>query len=203
MDPIAVAAALLRAQLPDVPLREGASMMARVASRGESHAVIVIAGIPVTAQVPPEVQAGATLKLKVQEVTPERVTLRIDPQQPAQSQPAPTTAATPTPMVGTAQAPMQLQAKVEVEEPPARRRGADGEPADVVSLAFNSPTLGRLDLRLELRGERLLAEVTTPAGRPHAIANGGAERLRAKLEDVGLEATVKVRPRHTPLDLYA
>ena len=40
-------------------------MMARVASRGESHAVIVIAGIPVTAQVPPEVQAGATLKLKV------------------------------------------------------------------------------------------------------------------------------------------
>jgi hypothetical protein len=200
MDPIAVTAALLRAQLPDVPLREGASMMARVASRGESHAVIVIAGIPVTAQVPPEVQAGATLRLKVQEVTPERVTLQIDPPQPAQSQQAP---ATPAPTVGNAQAPMQLHAKVEVEEPPARRRGADGEPADVVSLAFTSPTLGRLDLRLELRGERLLAEVTTPAGRPHAIANGGAERLRAKLEEVGLEATVKVRPRHTPLDLYA
>ena len=60
-------------------------------------------------------------------------------------------------MVATLAAAMQLQPpKVEVEEPPARRRGADGEPADVVSLAFNSPTLGRLDLRLELRGERLL-----------------------------------------------
>ena len=35
MDPIAVTAALLRAQLPDVPIREGASLMARVASRGE------------------------------------------------------------------------------------------------------------------------------------------------------------------------
>jgi hypothetical protein len=199
MEPIAVAAALLRAQLPDVPLREGASMMARVASRGDSLAVIVIAGIPVTAQIPPEVEAGATLKLKVQEVTPERVTLRIEPQQPAQVQ-TPTTA---TPLVGTAAAPMQLPARVEVEEPPARRRGADGEPADVVSLSFNSPTLGRLDLRLELRGERLLAEVTTPAGRPHAVASQGSERLRAKLEESGLDATVNVRPRHTPLDLYA
>ena len=41
--------------------------------------MIMIAGIPVTAQLPPEVQAGATLKLKVQEVTPERVTLQIAP----------------------------------------------------------------------------------------------------------------------------
>ena len=107
-------------------------------------------------------------------------------------------------MVPTLAAAMQLQPpKVEVEEPPGRRRGADGEPADVVSLAFNSPTLGRLELRLELRGERLLAEVTTPAGRPHAIASGASERLRAKLEAAGLEATVKIRPRNEPLDLYA
>ena len=50
-------------------------------------------------------------------------------------------------------APMPLQpGKVQVEEAPARRPGADGEPADVVTLAFTSPTLGRLDLRLELRG---------------------------------------------------
>ena len=99
---------------------------------------------------------------------------------------------------------MQLQPpKVEVEEPPGRRRGADGEPADVVSLVFNSPTLGRLDLRLELRGERLLAEVTTPSGRPHAIASEGSELLRAQLEAAGLEATVKIHPRQESLDLYA
>jgi hypothetical protein len=49
----------------------------------------------------------------------------------------------------------------------------------------------------------LLAEVTTPAGRPHAIARQGSERLRAKLEAAGLEATVKIRPRHESLDLYA
>ena len=34
-------------------------------------------------------------------------------------------------------------------------------------------------------------------------ASGASERLRANLEAVGLEATVNVRPRHTPLDLYA
>ena len=206
MDPIAVTAALLRNQLPDVTIREGASMMARVASKGESHAVIVIAGIPVTAKLPPEVQAGATLKLKVAgghagagDAADRPAAAR---QAPQAAQPA--TQASPNQVIGTFAPAMQpVQAKVEVEERPARRRGADGEPADVVSLAFTSPTLGRLDLRLELRGERLLTEITTPAGRPHAIANEGAERLRATLEAAGLEATVKVRPRHQPLDLYA
>jgi hypothetical protein len=193
MDPIAVTAALLRNQLPDVPIREGASMMARVASRGESHAVIVIAGIPVTAELPPEIEAGATLKLKVKEVSAERVWLQIDPHG---STPAP-------PVAAGAQQLQALPPKVAVEEPPGRRRGADGELADVVSLAFNSPTLGRLDLRLELRGDKLLTEITTPAGHPHSLASTNAERLRANLEAVGLEATVKVRPRHTPLDLYA
>src|SRR5215210_3773194 len=114
MDPIAVTAALVRAQMPDVPLREGATLMARVASRGESHAVIVLAGIPVTAQIPPDVQAGATLKLKVQEVTPERVTLQIDPQQPTQ-----TPAQAPVPTLADVPAAMQLRPRVEVEEPPA------------------------------------------------------------------------------------
>jgi hypothetical protein len=106
-------------------------------------------------------------------------------------------------VVGQGQAQFQPQVRVQVEEPPARRRGADGEAASVVKLAFNSPALGRLDLKLELRGERILAEITTPAGRPHAIAHHGAERLRAKLEDAGLDPTVRVLPRSEPLDLYA
>ena len=120
--------------------------------------------------------------------------------QPAAAQPA----SSPNQVIGAfAQGQQPVQAKVEVEERPARRRGADGEPADVVSLAFTSPTLGRLDLRLELRGDRLLTEITTPAGRSHAIATEGSERLRATLEAAGLDATVHVRPRHQPLDLYA
>ena len=47
VDPVvSVATALLRAQLPEVTLREGASVTARVASRGEGHGVLVLAGIP-------------------------------------------------------------------------------------------------------------------------------------------------------------
>src|SRR6188474_453632 len=132
MDPIAVTAALLRTQLPDVPIREGASMMARVASKGDSHSVLVIAGIPVTAELPPEIPEGATLKLKVKEVSAERVWLQIDPQQ--------ATAST----IVQAAPPLELRPQVAVEESPGRGRGADGELADIVSLAFNSPTLGRL-----------------------------------------------------------
>src|SRR4051812_33456198 len=192
MQPIAVTAALLRAQLPDLPLREGATLLARVASRGESNAVIVVAGIPLTAQVPPDVQAGATLRLKVQEVTAERITLQIDRGEPAAPPPAapahghaaappvaaeqPAQPAPPPPLAGPGAAPAEVrQPRVDVQERPARKRSAiGGEPADVVSLAFTSPSLGRLDLRLELRGQRLLAEVTTAAGLPHAVASGAS-----------------------------
>src|SRR5262245_30730118 len=91
MEPIAVTASLLRNQLPDLAIREGATLMARVASRGEGgRAVIVIAGVPIAATVPPEIPAGATLKLQVQQASADRLTLRIVPQQqPGQTSPAP------------------------------------------------------------------------------------------------------------------
>src|SRR3954470_12047231 len=101
MDPIAVNPAVLRQQLPDVPLREGATMMARVAARSGSQAVIVIAGVPLTAQVPPEVPSGATLRLRVAEVSPERVMLRIEPEGAEQrGQPAPPPPPPPAPPAG-------------------------------------------------------------------------------------------------------
>jgi hypothetical protein len=188
MEPIAVAAALLREQLPDVTLRPGSTVVARVASLHEQRAVIVLAGVPLTAEVPPGVENGATLRLKVREVTPDRVTLQIDPQQAVAPQ-AP---------------PPELQPpRVMVEEPPHRGRGENGEPADIVSLSFNSPTLGRIDLRLELNGVRLLTDVTTPAGPATDLAAGSSERLRANLEGKGLDATVRVRPRRQSFDGYA
>jgi hypothetical protein len=189
MEPIAVAAALLRAQLPDVTLRAGSTVMARVASKHEQHAVLILAGIPLTAEIPPEVENGATLRLKVREVTPERVTLQLDGQAPVVAQPAP--------------APQGQSAKVTVEEPPQRRGGAGGEPVDVVALAFHSPALGRIDLRLELRGDRLLADVSTAAGPPLDVAQASSERLRANLTAAGLDPTVRVQPRREPFDVYA
>jgi hypothetical protein len=187
MEPIAVVAALLREQLPDVTLRPGSTVLARVASVHEQRAVLVLAGIPLTAEVPPGLENGATLRLKVHEVTPDRVTLQIDPQ-----------------VVPQQAAPAQAQEpRVVVEEPPHRGRGEDGEPADIVSLSFTSPALGRIDLRLELTGVRLLTDVTTPAGPATDLARGSSERLRANLEGVGLDPTVRVRPRRRSFDGYA
>jgi hypothetical protein len=191
MDPIAVEALLLRRQLPELTLRPGVTLLARVASRGEQHAVLVLAGVPLTAKVPEEVQTGETLRLKVQEVTPERVTLRLDPV-------APPPAAAPAP------APPPPPASVTVQDPPARRRGTDGRPVHTVALAFHSPVLGRLDLRVELGGDRVLAAVEAPGGAPFERARGAAEALEAALAGrTGLTAAVQVRPRREPLDVYA
>jgi hypothetical protein len=122
--------------------------------------------------------------------------------QPAAGQPPGIPAAALTGQAAAPPPPLP-PAEVRVEEAPNRRRGADGAPADVVALAFTSPTLGRLDLRLELRGDKLLADVTTEAGLPFAVANGARERLRAKLAEAGLEPTVKVQPRQRTFDVYA
>src|ERR1044072_2211771 len=65
MEPvIGIETLLLRTQLPEVTLRPGTSVVARVLSRGESHGVLVIAGIPLSAQLPAEVgRTGETLRL--------------------------------------------------------------------------------------------------------------------------------------------
>jgi hypothetical protein len=185
MEPVvAVQTLLLRAQLPELPLRPGTSVVARVLSRGESHGVLVIAGIPLTAQLPEQVgAAGETLRLSVQEVTPERVTLALVHQPPAPAEPRP--------------------ARVTVQDAP-RRTAAGGEERTTVALAFHSEALGRLDLRIDLASGRVHAAVAAPAGPAHELADAAAGRLREGLQErTGLKADVRVTPRREPLDLYA
>jgi hypothetical protein len=188
VDPVvSVQTLLLRAQMPELVLRPGASVMARVASRGEEHGVLVLAGIPLTAQLPDEVRAGATLKLLVQEVTPERVVLRLD-----------------NPEVGPAPQQQAASPRVSVQEPPRRHRDAAGEETATVALSFESPALGRLDLRIDLATGGVQAAIAAPAGRAYEAAAGGAERLRASLATAtDRPAAVRVTPRREPLDLYA
>jgi hypothetical protein len=191
VDPVvSVATALLRAQLPEVTLREGQSVMARVASRGEGHGVLVLAGIPLTARLPGGIESGATLKLRIEEVSPERVVLRMD------AQAVDLLAAGPPPARPDAP-------KLAVGEPP-RRAAGEQEGGASVSLAFVSPALGRLDLRIDLATGAVQVGVETPAGRAYEAAAASSERLRATLEQA-LErpASVRVTPRREPLDVYA
>jgi hypothetical protein len=191
MEPVvAIKTLLLQQQLPDVQLRAGTSVVARVASRGENHGVLVIAGIPLTAQLPEEVgRAGETLRLAVSDVTPERVTLQLEQVIPPAGQPVPERSH-PT--------------RVQVEDPPRTVR-VGGEERSTVALSFHSDALGRLDLRLDLvRGKRVAAAVEAPAGRSFTLAHRAGARLHDGLRArTGLEADVRITPRREPLDVYA
>jgi hypothetical protein len=193
VDPVvAIRTLLLREALPDVALRVGTTVVARVASRGPEHGVLVLAGVPLTARLPDEVRAGATLRLRVDDVSPEQVTLKLDADPALAAQQAQAPAATPTPP------------RVAVQDPPQRRRTAEGEDGHTVALAFTSPALGRLDLRIDLTARRVEAVVDARQGAPYERAHHQAERLRASLEArTGLAATVRIRPRHDPVDVYA
>ena len=189
VDPISVDALLLRAQLPELTLRPGATLVARVAARAESHGVLVLAGLPLTAQLPDEVAAGATLRLTVTEASAEKIVLRMEP---------PATVVAPPPPPAAAPA----RAEVRVQERARRRGGGDDEEASV-ALSFASAALGRLDLRVEV-GATVRVEVVAPAGRSHDLAARHAEELRSVLEhELAGRAVVSVKPRREPVDLYA
>jgi hypothetical protein len=188
MEPVVVQTLLLKAQLPELTLRPGASIVARVLSRGESHGVLVIAGVPLSAQLPEEVGAtGETLRLTVREVTPERVTLQLDQTLPA----------------ATHAAQQAQRTRVTVDDPPRTVR-AGGEQRATVALSFHSEPLGRLDIRIEVAGSRVTTAVQADAGQPFELASAAAQNLEDGLRvRTGLDAEVRVSPRRDPLDVYA
>src|SRR5918911_4851498 len=86
-----VEAAFLRRQMPDLLLRPGATFDARVAERGEGrHGIITLAGVPLVAELPDEVQQGDTLKLLVADTRGEKVLMRLVQEQPTGPPPPPT-----------------------------------------------------------------------------------------------------------------
>src|SRR3954451_11508195 len=75
-------AALLRRQMPDLLLRPGMTLFARVAEREGRHGIIVLAGSPLLAELPDEVQVGDKLRLLVQDTRGERVAMKLVQEQP-------------------------------------------------------------------------------------------------------------------------
>ena len=188
MLPVQLEAALLRGQLPELLLRPGSVLAARVVEANR----ISLAGVILEAQLPEGLLAGETLRLRVEEATPERLHLRIV-EQSAQQQ-APPVLALPLPG--------GRQARLRVDEHEAGG-GADGAPPSV-SIAYESPALGRLDLRLELPRTGVVATVGVAHGAPAERAEAAAERLREGLaRATGRPATVRVAPRQDPFEAYA
>jgi hypothetical protein len=198
MDLLRVEAALLRAQLPELVLRPGMTLPARVMERHGQMGLLLLAGTPLSAQLPDDLKAGDRLRLRVEHVG-EQVVLRTVETPGAQP------ASTPPPELALP-LPNGGRAEVRVTEQAADGRGGD-EPA-AVALDYDSPALGTIAMRLVQQpgGAGLQVTLGATAGAPEERVRGAAEELRRVLaEATGLPATVRVigRPPKPRVNLYA
>jgi hypothetical protein len=200
MPTLRVEAAMLRAMLPDLVLREGMQVVASVVERAGQKGIIMLAGVPLAAQLPDNVKTGDVLRMIVAETGSERVVLRIsDAQQAPQAQAPP-----PTPTVGVP-LPNGTNAHVAVAERDAGgARGGGGEQHEV-RLTFASARLGDLDLHVVLAGDEVLrVNVRARAGAAFELAERHAAELQTAVATAsGKPAQVLVSARHDPFETYA
>jgi hypothetical protein len=194
MDPIALDVRLIKAVLgTELRIAPGRAIMARVVNTdGHGRGVINIAGESLEASLPEHIQPGQELRLVVREASSERVVLGL-----ADQLPNPQAAEVPLPGGGT----------IRVNEEEARNAagGAGARPGThTLTLRYDAPALGGVDLRFELAPESLSVTVGLAAGRPYNAAQAAAGDLQEALRAaVPREVSVTVAPRHDPLDLYA
>jgi hypothetical protein len=186
---VSLQAALLREHFPDLTLRLGATVVARVVEQQGGKGMINLGGVLLAAQLPEGVRDGEKLRLQVQEVGQERVVLRL-----VDAAPVPVPVQLPLPDGGRA------RLRVDDDEPAAAERGQ----GEFIALVYDSARLGPMHLRLELTPGAIRARVQARAGEPYELAGEAAEQLRQALAGAtGREAIVTVEPRREPLDVYA
>jgi hypothetical protein len=195
MDPIAVDIRLIRAVLGgEMKVMPGRAMMARVVvADGFGRGKLAIAGALIDAEIPKHVRAGQELRLTVRDVSAHQVVLGM-------SDPAPALAATGAELPGGGV--LRVTEEDTSEESGSGSRGSPG--SQTLSLRYDTPALGAVDLRFELDPGSLRVSVSVAAGTPLSLAHARANALRDALTAaVGRPATVTVSPRHEPLDVYA
>ncbi len=189
-----VEATLLRRQMPDLLLRPGMSLAARVAERSGRHGILMLAGTPLVAELPDEVSPGDKLQLVVQEARTDKVVLKLVPENPV---------APPPDSLVSLPLPGGMEAQVRVDEREGKGGGDGGEHASI-GLTYESPALGSVQLHLELVPGSVIVSAQLRAGPAHELAANAAGELRDRLEAItGRSAEVRVTPRYDPLDLYA
>jgi hypothetical protein len=194
MDAAPVNLVLLRGLLPDLSLTPGTFVTARVLD----GRTLSLAGVKLGAQLPDNVAAGQVLRLRVEEASTDRIHLRIV-EMPGQQPQAEQAAAPQVPASAYQLAlPGGAIARVHVEE---REQGGGGRAgagaARSVVVRYDSPTLGRLDIRLDA----VSAAVHVSGGDPAARVRAAADQLRDALTRVGgAPVLVTVHPREQTLD---
>lgn len=171
----------------------GRAMMARVVvADGFGRGKLAIAGAVIDAEIPKHVRAGQELRLTVRDVSAHQVVLGMSDQPPGAA-------------LAAAELPGGGVLRVTEEEAEGSSSGSGGSPgSQTLSLRYDAPALGAVDLRFELDPGSLRVSVSVGAGTPLSLAQARAHALRDALTaGVGRPATVTVSPRHEPLDVYA
>jgi hypothetical protein len=191
-----VEAAFFRRQMPDLILREGSQLAARVAEKQGRHGLITLAGVPLVAELPDGVQTGDTLRLLVAETRGEKVVMRLMQEQPAGAPPPPTVTITQ---------PDGSQARLTVDEDGGDEGGGgrDRESA-AIALTYETPRLGPVGLRLEIAPGLVRVRAEVRAGDVYELADDASDALRKQLvARTGRAAEVTVVPRIDHVDVRA
>ena len=201
MDVLRVQAALLRANMPDLVLRLGMMLPGKVLERAGQYGILLLAGTPLSAELPDELQAGARLRPRVEEVGADRVVLRaVDPPAGLVAQAGPTAAGR---RPGAAR---RVRGRGAGDRALQRGRGGERDPA-AVALQYDSPALGTLDLRLVHQpGAGLTVTVGATAGAPggpRPRRGGRPARGAVRGDRPPASARVVARPSKPRVDLYA
>jgi hypothetical protein len=197
MDPINVDIRLIKAVLGgELRIAPGRALMARVVTAdGLGRGSLNIAGAVIDASLPKDVQAGQELRLTVRHVSPDRVELRMSDQSPP-----PAVDAAPLPGGGA----LRVTERDTSDGGGGGSGSGEGAERHTLSLRYDAPGLGAVDLRFELDPSSLRVTATVGAGQPYDLALDGAGRLGDTLTDaIGRPVTVDVSPRREPLDVYA
>jgi hypothetical protein len=199
MDPIAVDVRLIRALLgsADIQISPGRALMARVVTAdGNGRGSLSIAGEILEAELPKDVEPGQELRLTVSHVSPERVELRISGSEEAGAAAA-----------GAASLPGGGQVRVaerDADDSAGGGRSGSDDGRHTLSLTYDTPSLGAIDLRFVLDPESLSVAAVLAAGDPVELAQDRAGALQDALtQALGRSVTVNISARYEPLDLYA
>ena len=184
MDAIQLNAILVRSLLPDLRLTPGATFVGRVMERHGAHGLLNLAGTVLVAKLPEGIEAGARLRLAVQDVTPDHVVMSVVPDQAGAAAP-PQSAAPVVPQAVTIPLPDGTQAQMRLDVVSDEDPAHPGGPATkAVTVHYDSPALGRVDVRLVLGPNGLVAGVGAAPGLPVELAAQHADELRSGLSRV-------------------
>ena len=200
MQPLAVELSLLRAvETAELRIAPGRVLSARVIEvLPNGRGTLSVGGAAVQAQLPGQLRPGQEVRLLVRDVSGGRVLMSVVGHPVAAPPPPPVV---PLPGGGTVTTRARDDTEETAEEQSHRRSGGE---ARTVTLRYQAPALGDIDLAFVLDPAQLTVHVSLTPGPGLQALQDHAEELRTALTAAGdRPVTVTVLPRREPLDLYA